>query len=104
MLHPWSHVETNKILRLLQTHLGHYAVVVGDRAKRRNERITPAVIKNELAAAGLEPAQIRIRGIHSSSDLLISNLNCPLRADRSVVPGGVFENHIAEEAEAVSRN
>lgn len=104
MLHPWSHVQANKIFGLVQTHAGRDTFVIVDGAHAWNPRITPAVVQNKLAAARFERPEIRVRGIHSSRGFFICNLNRPLRAYLPVVPRGVAENHTAEVVQAEGKH
>jgi hypothetical protein len=63
MRHSRNHVETDEALSVPTAHPGDRALVIIDGRKWRNQRIAPALEKDQLAASCLERRQIGVCGI-----------------------------------------
>ena len=71
---------------LLAAHLLLHARVVVDGVARRDRRVVPAVVHQQLAAARLERAQIRVHGVDDGADLLVDDLQVAVEIERAADP------------------
>src|SRR5579863_5391750 len=92
-------------MHLAALRLGH-ALVIVDAVERRNVRVAPAVIVDQLAAASFERAEIRIHCVKQCSELRIGVINiaietsCRSELERLEVPIRIVENHELEKRNA----
>src|SRR5208337_496356 len=99
VLHPRRQKQPVKRANVVDPiHFRGDRLVVFDRALRRYRRVVPAMILDELAAGGLESAEIGIGRVERFGGLLLrvrESLNDILIVD---APIGLVENHIREKA------
>src|SRR5204862_343416 len=89
-----------RAVRLLRNH----ALVVADAVAWRDRRILPAMPLDQLAPAGLEPAQVGAVGVENTRRGGVSEGDVAIEIERSVeVPGGVLEDHVREVPVAKQR-
>ena len=98
MPHARHHEQTNPRRCFIRTpHRREHAVVILDAGARSDERIAPAVIHQQLAAAFRERAQIGIDGV-GDSDLGRGNGLChiTIKVKRAPVPVGILIEKVLE--------
>src|SRR5580700_9770827 len=84
----------------------HHALVVVNAVERRNVRVAPAVIVNQLAAASFEPGKIRIHRVKQSREFRVRIVDvavetiCRGELERLVIPIRVIKDHELEEWKA----
>src|ERR1700722_17720508 len=98
MHHARRQEQTVERLDLVHTaHAVRHSGIIFYLAGRRNGRVAPAVILDELASGGLEGAEIRVYGVKRLARLLRRR---PVASDSSVGrrPVRLIENHVGEIA------
>jgi len=103
MLHARRHIEAHEAFRIRRAQSGHHAVVVIDGVEGRDAGIVPAVVEDELAAAGAEAAQVGVDGVERLPGFLIGGARRGGGAGGECVPGRVVEDHVAEIVLQVER-
>ena len=102
MLHARNHVQPHKLIGRLLPHLLGDALVVVHRVHRRNRRVRPPVVQNQLSAARLKGLQIRIAGIQRASQLVIGHLQFVLRIEVQKVLIGIVHQELRVELRSES--
>ena len=64
---------------------------------RRDRRVAPPVIQNQLAAPGLEGFQVGVDGRQIRAGFFPGDLHVAIEVERIEVPGRVVEDHVFEE-------
>src|SRR5690348_18513971 len=102
--HPWNQEETIELLRAAGCLLPRVrefvqkradAVVVSNRAERRNRGIAPTVILDEFASIRAEASEIRIRRIQNWPRLLIAERDISVEVQVSVIPFRILKDCMA---------
>ena len=97
MLHARDQVKAHELRRFLLAHLFLHALVVADDVARRDRRVAPPVIQNQLAAPGLEGFQVGVDGRQIRAGFFLGDLHVAIEVERIEVPGRVVEDHVFEE-------
>src|SRR5579863_9719029 len=101
--HPRNHEQTIKLLRAagrLMSRIRKFVekradtVVVSNRAERRNCRIAPTVILNQLSSIRAETSEIRIRRIQNRPRLLIAERHVRVKVQVPVIPFWILKDRV----------
>src|SRR5271165_6468374 len=102
--HPRNHEETIELLRAagrLMSRIRVFVekradtVVVSYRAERRNCRVAPTVILNQLSSIRAEASEIRIRRIQNRPRLLIAECDVRVEVQVPVIPFRILKDRVA---------
>ena len=94
MLHAGHHIEANEIGHALRAHFRDNALVIVDGPQRRKCCVVPPVVQNELAAATLEGAQVRIDGVEQRTDALIAETHITVDIEGPEAVRGVLMKQV----------
>src|SRR5215469_5896225 len=114
MLHPGNHEQADKIPgtphaigkgRRLVTRAdsfcpgdgGYDSLVIVNRFKRRNPRIGPSMVKQQLSAVGSEALESGIRGVYFGGQLLVGERHILIVVPGKKIPTRVVEYEVLEK-------
>src|SRR5580700_8302310 len=97
MVHPGRHEEAVEVPHAgWASHKIENAVVVADAAKRRNRRVTPAVVLQQFSATAKEVLQVRIGGPGYAVIDTVRQCHPGIEIKRHVVPPRILEYRVSE--------
>jgi len=99
--HAGHHEQADEVA-LVALHLPEHALVVEDRVLRRDRRVAPPGIEQELASVRLELRQVRIDGVHEA-DLAVDDRHVAVEVERVPVVVRVLKAPDAHGVEAAAR-
>ena len=66
MQHTWNQEQPDEAVCLFRTHFGHDIAVVRNSVQRRDRRIVPAVVQNQLASPLVKLREVGVGGIQDA--------------------------------------